>query len=337
MPGIVGMGTTFNMPNFVGDLFSISPEDTPLLSVIGGLTGGKPVYDKRWEWEFYTLRNADLARQRLEGAAAPASELRVRANAHNVVEIHQEAVEVSYTKLGVGNRGGYATTARGTSPVVDELRWQMDQVLKQIARDVEYGFIAGTYAEPADNLTPRKTRGLLEAITTNIVDMAGRHPGPLVGIPTVDDINDLFQIAYQNGGLQEGETRTLVTTPALKRHLTKIFLRDVGVNTPLASRSVGGVNLQTIETDFGIANIMVDRYMPAGQLVAASLEVVLPTILLIPDRGFLFWEPLAKVGSSDASQIYGEIGLEYGNERKHAKLVDAVTPFDNVGGSGSGS
>lgn len=334
MAGITGMGTTFNLPNFVGDLFNISPEDTPFLSAIGGLTGGRPAVDKQFEWEFYDLRDPDAARQRLEGADAPDATNRVRANASNVVEIHQEAVEVSYTRQAIGARGGYSTTLRGTSPVVDEMLWQTDQQLKQIARDVELGFIAGTYAKPSDNSAPRKTRGLLQAIATNVVDMSGVHG---TGIPDIDDVNDLFQIAYQNGGLQEGETRTIITTPALKRHLTKLFLRaglNGGVLLP-PTRNVGGVNLTTIETDFGTASIMVDRYMPAGTLVAVSLEECAPRILEIPGKGFLFLEPLAKTGSKDTSQIYGEIGLEYGNERKHAKMVDAVTAFDNVGGSGS--
>jgi hypothetical protein len=328
MPGITGMGTTFNLPNFVGDLFNISPEDTPFLSAIGGLTGGQAVYDKSWEWEYFDLRAPDLARQHVEGDAAPTAAERVRANASNVVEIHQEAVEVSYTRQAIANRGNYSTTARGVSPIADELAWQMDQQLKQKARDIDYGFIAGTYASPGTNASPRKTRGLLEAIVTNVVDMGGT-------VPTIEDINDLFQIAYQNGGLMEGETRTIITTPALRRHLTKIFLRDLGLD-PL-SRSVGGLKLIGITTDFGDASIMVDRYMPAGQLVACSLEECMPRFLEIPGKGYFFWEPLAKTGASEKSQLYGEIGLQYGNEMKHAKLVDATTPYDSVGGSGSGS
>ncbi len=327
MPGIVGMGTTFNLPNFVGDLFTISPEDTPLLSAIGGLTGGRPAVDKTFEWEFYDLRDADPDRQRVEGADAPIASARVRGNDSNVVEVHQEAVEISYTKLAVAARGGYATTARGTSAVTDEYAWQTDIALKQIARDIELGFITGTYQKPTDNTAPRKTRGLLEAIVTNVIDLAG-------GVPDVDDINDLFQLAYDNGGILEGETRVLLVGSAMKRQLTKIFIRDVGQGFYQQSRSVGGVNLATIETDFGTASIMVDRYVPSGVVAAVSLEELAPRILEIPGKGFLFVEPLAKTGASDRSQIYGEVGLEYGNERKHAKMVDATTPFETPG-SGS--
>jgi len=330
MPGIVGMGTSFDLPNYVGDLFDISPEDTPLLSAIGGLTGGRPAYDKRFEWEYYDLRTADANRQHVEGDDAPAAAQRVRKNAHNVVEIHQEAVEVSYTRQALGNQGGYATTLRGTSPVVDEMRWQLDQQLKQIARDVELGFIVGTFAEPGDNTSPRKTRGIAEAIVTNVHDMGGKKP-------TQADIDGLFQLAYENGGIQEGDTRTLLVGPAMKRLVTDLYIRKPGQGFYQQSRNVGGVNLATFECDFGQCSLMVDRYVPNGMILALSLEDLAPRILEVPNKGFLFWEPLAKTGARDTSQIYGEIGLEYGNERKHAKLVNAKTPYDNVRGSGSGA
>jgi len=84
MAGITGQGTTFNLPNFVGELFGITPEDTPFLSAIGGLTGGKSVAAKRFEWEFYDLRAAGQ-RDALEGANAPTAESRVRANAYNML------------------------------------------------------------------------------------------------------------------------------------------------------------------------------------------------------------------------------------------------------------
>lgn len=322
MPGIVGMGTTFNLPNFVGDLFNISTEDTPLLSAIGGLTGGRQANDKSFEWQFYDLRDADAARQRVEGADAPPSELRVRSNARNVVEIHQEAVELSYTQQSIGATGGYQTTARGTSPVANEMAWQMDQQLKQVARDVELSFTIGSFQEPEDNTLPRKTRGLVEAITTNVIDGAA-------AALTEEMVNDLFQLSYDNGGSQEGETRTLLGNSAMRRQLTSIFLKNgngTGQVAP-ASRTVGGVALTTILTDFGTANVMTSRYMPAGTLLAVSLEELAPRFLLVPGKGYFFWEPLAKTGAADRSQLYGEIGLEYGNQRKHAKITNVTTPF----------
>jgi hypothetical protein len=78
MAGITGQGTTFNLPNFVGELFAVSREDTPFLSSIGGLTGGRAAESTLFQWQSYDLRAAADDRQRLEGAAAPTAEERVR-------------------------------------------------------------------------------------------------------------------------------------------------------------------------------------------------------------------------------------------------------------------
>ncbi|WP_163185974.1 DUF5309 family protein [Cellulosimicrobium sp. SL-1] len=322
MAGITGQGTTFNLPNYVGELFAASPEDTPLLSSIGGLTGGESVGATLFEWQGYDLRDAQNNRQRLEGADAPTGEARVRYNAQNVVEIHQEAVSISYTKQGATKQRGVGATAVtvGTTVIpADELAWQLQQQFKQIARDVELTFWTGTYARPADNTAPRKTRGLIEATTTNVVTAeyaAGSTPGSAL---TEELVLDLMQECWENGGIQEGETRTVGVNAGLKRVLTKIFIKDRGYEEQ--SRNVGGVNLQTFETDFGRVNIMLNRYIPTNVLQVVSLEELKPAFLEIPGKGHFFAEPLAKTGSADKVQIYGEIGLNYGNERKHGKIV----------------
>jgi hypothetical protein len=324
MAGIAGTVTTFNSPNYVGELFNVSTTDTPLLSSIGGLTGGESVEAVLFTWSTTDLRNADETRQRLEGADAPAPEGRSRAAAYNVVEVHQEALAVSYTKLAA--RGQYAGTgaAVGTNAVslaqqaqTDELAFQVRAHLLQIARDIEKGFIVGTFQHPADNVTPRKTRGLLQAITTNVVTNGA--PAALTELM----VNNLAQAAYDNGGIQYGETRTILTNSIQKRNLTKLFLKDHNINPVQAN--VGGVTVDTIMTDFGRFNIMLDRYMPQDTLAIVSLDELAPVFLRIPDKGFLFLEPLAKTGSAEKFQIYGEVGLNYGNERSHAKITNLTT------------
>lgn len=41
MAQVTGIGTTWNLPNYAGELFTADPTQTPLLSMIGGLTGGR--------------------------------------------------------------------------------------------------------------------------------------------------------------------------------------------------------------------------------------------------------------------------------------------------------
>lgn len=396
MAGITGMGDTFDLPNYVGELFSISKEDQPFLSAIGGLTGGIPTNAKRFEWEYFDLRTPAV-RTNLEGAAAPTAEARVRANASNVLQIVHESVNISYTKIAARGQLHADVLVQGTNPVDNEFDWQVTQALKQCARDINYAFINGAYAEPADNATARQTRGLIEAISTNAIALVNEVRGGTVTVEADDDvftagsahglavgdrvtftamtngtgmstntpyyvisvpstttfklsatrggtslaitvdgtsgamqrltpvdseaIGNAMQLAFENGGLQEGETRVALVGPLQKRRLTKALVTDADYQE--TSRNVGGVNLQTIETDFGPLNIMVDVAMPADTLVFVSLEDCAPVILEIPGKGFLFVEPLGKTGSSEAAQIYGEIGLKYGNQRKHAKITNA--------------
>lgn len=316
MAGISGLGTTYNLPNYVGELFNISPEDTPFLSAIGGLTGGVSVNSTVFTWSSYDLRDAADDRQRVEGADAPTAEGRVRANGSNVLEIHQEQVSVTYTKQAATNQfAGTAPFVGGANAVQDELAWQLQQEFKQIARDVEASFITGTYQMPSNNSTPRKTRGVLEAIATNVVDCND-------AVLTADDVLDLMQEVWENGGIQESETRTLLVNAALKRKLTSLFVTDKSYQE--ATRNVGGVNLQTIETDFGLTNLVLSRYVPTDTIIVASLEECAPAFMEIPGKGHFFAEPLAKTGASEKVQVYGEIGLRYGNERKHGKIINAA-------------
>jgi len=317
--GITGQGDTFDLPNFVGELFAETPTDTPFLSSIGGLSGGEAVTSTLFQWQGYDLRDAADDRQRVEGANAPTAEARVRFNVTNVVEIHQEALEISYTKLaatGQFNSTGSAHPGSvgiaGGNPVMNEADWQIRQHLVQIARDIEKSFLTGTFANPATNASPRKTRGLLEAITTNVIAAAG---APL----THDMVMDLLQLVWENGGINRQETAALMCNGFLKRALTTIFVTDA--NYQEMTRDIGGVSVTTIITDFGVLNVMLNRYMPTDTIAVVSLEECAPIFLLVPGKGFLFVEPLAKVGAAERSQIYGEVGLKYGNEKAHGKIT----------------
>lgn len=399
MAGITGMGTTFNLPNYVGELFGLTPADTPVLSAIGGLTGGGMTSGVEFEWQTFDLRDPSQ-RVRTEGATAPTAEERVRANVRNVCQIHQEKVSVSYTKQSA--TGQLATPesapfrgAPGANPVGNELNWQVQQALKSIALDVNWSFLNGEYANPTTNATARRTRGLLEAISTNKISkatstvtglssatdtitetstglsdgdkivftstgdmtnvVAGRvyyvvskdtnsfkvatssggsaltlgtstsnidYIVPWTTALTTDVIDDMVQAAYDSGGMSEGDTATLLTNSVQKRAVTKAYADAYGKSVLIteANRTVGGVNVTRIETDFGPLNIMLDRHMPQDALAAVSMEMLRPVFLNVPGKGAFFEEPLAKTGASDDVQLYGEIGLEYGNERAHAQL-----------------
>jgi len=311
MAGITTMGLTFNLPNYNGPLFGITPADTPFSSAIGVLSGGgEAIFSKDFEWQTYDLRNAAQPAH-LEGQAAPTPQERVRASVDNVAQIFHSQVSLSYTKLAASGQRNGLNNVQPTAQA-NEFDWQVEQELKSLKRDIEYTFINGTYAKPADNVTARKTRGIIAATTTNTV------AGGAAALTETMVLN-LMQSVWTNGGIQEEETATVMVNASQKRALTKIFITDK--NYREETRTIGGVHVQTIETDFGRLNVMLNRHMPADTVQVVSLEMCKPKFLLIPGKGFLFLEELSRVGASIQAQIYGEIGLEYGNERCHGKIT----------------
>lgn len=404
MPGITGQGTTFNLPNFVGELFSATPNDTPFLSAIGGLTGGEAVNATLFPWQYYDLRDPDETRQRKEGADAPDGEARVRYTEHNVLEIHQETLEISYTKLAAS--GQFASTGSahtgavgvtGSNPVTSEWDWQLARHMEQIARDIERSFIVGTFNNPNDNNTPRRTRGIMQATDVNVstqgttvgtatiaaadekftITAHGLSNGDIVSLDTLtggaigvvkanqhyyvvgadtntfqlarsrggtaiafaadggavvrtvtplteDIVLEHMQMVWENGGIQVSETATLMCNATLKRGLTELFITRK--NYQEMTRNVAGVSVQTIETDFGRLNLMLNRHMPTSAIQIVSLEECAPRFLTIPGKGHLFVEPLSKTGGAEKSQIYGEIGLKYGNKGAHGKILHVGYP-----------
>jgi hypothetical protein len=394
---ITGMGTTFNLPNYVGELFAITPSDTPFLSAIGGLTGGGMTDATEMEWQTYDLGDPGQ-HVALEGADAPTAEGRVRGNVRNVLQVHQRQVTVSYTKQAATGLLNSPSSApyhglMGSNPVQNEMDWQTQQSLKQIGLDINWSSLNGLYQLPTDNTTPRKTRGILQATTTNViakgtalsatsatdtVTSAGHglsngdtvvfvNTGAATGIVagrvyyvvsgstdtfkvsatsggsaitlgtatglsitatadtavSVDDVNALAQSVYDNGGISESETATLVVNSRQKLAITNAYAAKFRQADPLnaGARNVGGVAVDTLVTDFGTFGIMLDRHMPQDTILLASLEQCTPVFLNVPGKGTLFSEPLAKTGAADREQMYCEFGLKYGNERSHGKIT----------------
>jgi hypothetical protein len=310
MAGIVGLGTTYNLPNYVGEVFQITPSDTPFLSAIGGLTGGKLTKSTEFSWQTFDLE--DASQPEIVEGAEPTGKARIRAEVSNVVQIFQEAVQLSYSKLAASQKIDNVAAVGGANPITNELDWQVEQALKKIARDIEYSFIRGVYNKPTNNTQARKTRGILSAITTNVVDASGAHLSEKM-------LLDLLQQVWDNGGIREQATATVFVNSFQKRKLSEIF------GYAPEDRNVGGVNVQVIETDFGRLNVMLNRYVPSDTLLVVSLEVCAPVFLEVPGKGFLFQEPLAQTGSSVKYQIYGECGLEYGWEGQHGKIINLAT------------
>ena len=311
MGAITGQGESYNLPNYVGELFNVSPTDTPLLSAIGGMTGGKSVTSKQFTWQTTDLAGATQTAA-VEGAD-PVMKGRTRSEVTNVAQIMQYGVEVSYTKqAAVGNLSGESII--GNQPVQDELAFQLDMAMKTAARDIEHSFIQGTYVADTDISTARKTRGMLEAVTTNEV------AGAAGALDQAKVESALKQMADSGAPF---EMPVIFANAFQKQKLSAIYSSALALAP--RDRNIGGVNITTIETDFGQVGIVFERHIPADDVLIADLAFLKPVFLDIPGKGHFFVEPLAQTGAAYKYQVYGEVGLEYGPEQFHAKITNLAT------------
>lgn len=136
---------------------------------------------------------------------------------------------------------------------------------------------------------------------------------------TEDAILDTAQSVFENGGLSVPETFTLVCGAWNKRQLSTIFIKNY--NYRETSRTVGGINVLTIETDFGTLNILVDRQWPRHKVGLIQMGELAPVFMRYP-QGHFFAEPLGKKGAYEQVQLYGSVGLKYGTESHHGLVLN---------------
>ena len=314
MATVAGVATSYTLPNYHGELFELTPVDHPFLSAIGGINGAKVTHATEFEWQTVDRRAFLANNVVLEGQAAPAGAERSRANVSNITEIHQSAIEVSYSKMGAtGQFSGVNVAPEWDDFMVDELTEQTRAELQSMAVDIELSFLSGVYQKPADNSTKRQTRGILSAVTSNLTDLAA-------AALTTTAFEELLQTMYGNGAPLSEEHTVVMANQADILKLANVYVTDSQLSAPTRDRNVAGMSLRTITTLFGTFGLMINRRCPAGQLNVVDLGVCYPVFMEIPNKGLLFTEELARTGASRKFQLYGEVGLEYGPETYHGIL-----------------
>lgn len=311
---VTGIGTTWNLPNYAGELFTADPTQTPFLSMIGGLTGGKQT--DNYEFPTAVLFDYPAAAQpeisETASATAPSASAIARSQESNVVQIHQEVIDLTYAKLSNGGRMSGINTAGQNPNPSDEKAWQIQQKLIKIARDVEYSFLRGSYQKATSAAVANKTRGMLElAETVNTID------GASVAITTAM-IKELMLEMANNGAYFNN--MVLFAGAKQKQKITSLYENQLGYNKG-AERNVGGMNITEIETDFCKLGIVWDRFMPNDSILIADVAHIAPVFQAVPGKGVLFEEELAKVGASDRIQLYAQIGLAHGPAFLHGSIT----------------
>jgi hypothetical protein len=327
-------------------LFNLSPTDTPFLSMAGGMNGGEATQNKLFSWQ-----SDDLAAPDIDGVVedgTPTYTARSRVESTNVVQIFYRGVEITYSGLGnlgylaadAGTAGGTDANGQpllGTNPVTAEMARQLVYKTQEIKRSVELAFLTGTYVNPATDAAARKTRGILPAIgaaTTIALDSGAAAPADLAGDRISGGTNSTAEGTpvgdsyIDNLLLQMYDADAPLITPVVfcnswqKIAITRAYSADGSLSE--RSRTIGGLSVDQILTDFGWVSIVLDRWMPTDELLIADMSVVKPVLFEVPGMGVFFTEQKPSDGSSIKMAIYGEIGLNYGPAGWHGKITNLI-------------
>jgi hypothetical protein len=319
MSNVAAAATSWNCVNYTGELYLIGANQTPFLAMAGGLQGDNVRIVKDQQFPMAQPWSLEAASQpaitETASLTAPTPTTYTRGQDVNTVQIYQEQVSVSYTKQAVtGQVTADATTGlvdiTDSQPIQNERDFQIMANLRQISIDVEYTFLNGVYQQATSAAVAAKTRGIITGCTTNAVAAAG-------AALSKDLINELLRDMADNGA--QWSNPVIFCNSFQKQAISELY------GYAPESRNVGGVNILQIETDFAPLGIVWDPQVPTDTLLVADMSYVVPTYMLVPEKGVLFYEELSKTGASEKGQIYGHIGLDYGPEEYHGKLTGLST------------
>lgn len=312
-------GTSWNCPNYTGELYLIGANQTPFLNMIGGLQGGRVRTVRDFQFPLAQPWALESAAQpqitETTSLTAPTPWTYVRGQDVNTVQIFQRQVSLSYVKQSVtGQITADSTTGlvdgSDGQPVQSELDFQISAHMRQIAVDVEYTFLNGTYSQATAANVAAMTRGIVTGATTSKVNASSAA--------LTKALFDQLLRTMAAAGAQ------FLNPVVLCNAFQKQKLSDIYGYAP-QDRNVGGVNIKQLETDFAMLGVAWAPQMVTSVLLIADLAFCSPVFLPVPGKGVLFYEELARTGASESGQIYGQIGLDYGPEEMHGQLYGLAT------------
>ena len=308
---------SFGTPNFSGMLFRKGVEKTPFSTIIDAGRG----YTNHVEFvtgQYYnSIQGSQPNISEAASLTAPEANVATRSQLTNVTQIFQETVSVSYAKeSNMGTMSGVNIENQMANPQ-SELEFQISRAMAKIAQDIEYTFINGAYNKATNDNEVNKTRGILTAITTNIINAGGD------GMTRKLISKALMAIAGAGGDI----SNIIVGMPAIHLAQLDYDANKNGMTAVDRTRNVNGLMIQTVLTPFGAVGVQLMETIPVGTALVFNPTIMRPMEQPTPNKGNFFLEQLAKVGAGENYQIFGQIGLDHGAEWLSAKITGLSEDF----------
>lgn len=309
--------TSFGVLNYSGMLFNKGNTRTPLSSIIGGRAKNTDHVEFVVGQNYTTGGGSQPAISETASLTAPDASVVTRTQETNVTQIFQESVGISYAKQSnMGTLSG-VNIANQTANPINELDFQVAAKMQKIARDIEYTFINGVYNKATTDATINKTKGLVNAITTNTKTMGSKPLG-------LWDIADMVKKVYESNAPTTG---LCLWCDAITLFQINADAVQNGLTVVPAAREINGIALSSVVTPIGVVYLYLGECLPEGTALLLNLDAIAPVHQPTPGKGNFFLEELSKVGAGTKYQIFGQLGLDYGPEWYHGKFTGIAKTF----------
>lgn len=313
-----GTVQSFLVPNYSGLLYNKASTDTPFLNSISG----RVKYTNSVEFvcgQYYESEEGVIPNiSETASLTAPTATYVTRTQMSNVTQIFHETVAVSYAKeSNMQTLGGVNIAGQVENPT-SELDFQTARKMEKIKRSIEKTFIQGTYNKAASDSQVNKTRGMLAAITTNVVAASGAALDLWLVNEVVTDIanagGDISQLTMLVNGVN-----------LLQLHGNAV---EMGMKVGEPYMNAFGIQVRDLVLPIGtVLHFGIGAFLPDGVALIYNPSVCGPVEQPVPGKGNFFREELAKDGASYKYQIFGQIGLDHGPEWFHGKITGLSTTF----------
>ena len=312
------LATSFGVLNYSGMLFNKGNTRCPLSSIIGGRAKTTNHVEFVTGQEYTGGGNGSQpAISESASLTAPDASVVTREQKTNVTQIFHESVGISYAKeSNMGTLNGINITNQQANPM-NELDFQVAAKMQKVNRDIEYTFINGVYNKATKDTEVNKTRGLVPAITSNVMALGSKPLG-------------LWNVAEMLKKIYEANAPT--TGMALWCDATAMFQLNAdavqnGLTVVPAARNINGIQLSSVVTPMGVVYLYLGECLPAGTAMLLNLDVIAPVYQPVPGKGNFFLELLSKQGAGEKYQLFGQIGLDHGPEWYHGKFTGISQSF----------
>ena len=304
-----------DLPPFIKKTFLLGDENTQFARICAGLNGiSRATAFKYQMGQVVELGNgSDQTISEDQSIAGATAETIARKPEYNYAQISQHKIDVSYARTSqTGGLVNIGPEGESQSP----LDFQIDAKLKIVQKNWDWSAINGVAVESTASNVAYKMGGIFNICdtaqyddTTNNVFDAGA-----VALTTAM-INSSLATMF-NKGVSLSKPAFLVN-PTMKVKLSELYGQAVD------SINVGGVDITTIHTDFGVYSVVMDTNVPADRVGFVDLAKCKPVILPVPNKGMdIVVEDLGKGGASDGTQIYAQIGFEFESGLAHGYLFN---------------